>query len=86
MLCPTTSLATGPTCDEVLGKCAKAVEAQERQIQLCDLALNIAVDQNAQLNLRVKELEESNQSIFKNPAVMIALGVVVGAVVVGVAK
>jgi hypothetical protein len=56
------------------------VEAQEKEIKLCDLALVQSKDRIAALEKETRSLRESNEAWYKNPFVMAALGLAVGAV------
>lgn len=69
------------TCDSVLEKCALALDATKKQVELSDLAIKSLKEQNTQLVVNIKGLEDSNNAWYKNPFIMIGLGLVVGVVI-----
>jgi hypothetical protein len=67
-----------PKCDDVLSLCDKALQAKDKELELCDLGLKQTLDQKVQLETEVKDLNDRSSSIFRNPFFLIGLGLVGG--------
>lgn len=74
--------------DELLSKCNVAVEdcraaldARNKEIQLCRLGLIQSLDRQGQLNANLEDAQDKLGSPFRNPWLMIALGLVIGVAV-----
>lgn len=63
---------------ECIDKCDKAIAAQQELIQNLDLSLNICLKSNGSCFEKVDELEAKLESPFRNPFIMIGLGLVAG--------
>lgn len=70
-----------PTCDEVLTACNDAFEAKKRELQLCDLGLLQTLDQLDVTKRDLRDEIESNNKIWKNPYLLIGLGVITGVII-----
>lgn len=68
-------------CDAALGACDTALQDKKEQIRLCDIAVMQATDYGTLLNVQVKERDEELGAWYRNPFIMITLGIVTGAVV-----
>lgn len=77
LLClgPTKSLAD---CSAALAACDKALAAKDKVIEAKNVVIKKQDDVNGMLTQRVVELENSQSSIFKNPFVLIGLGIIGG--------
>lgn len=80
LLGPTQGMGT-ETCNSVLEKCDKALQETKKSLEISDLAVQTLRNQNQDLVVQVKELESSNSAWYKNPFLMIGLGLVVGVVI-----
>lgn len=72
------SKSLGAECSALIAACDKALEAKDNVIVAKDTIIKKQDDLNGMLNQRVIELENSQNSIFKNPFVLIGLGVIGG--------
>lgn len=72
-------------CEQALGSCAHLVDAQKKEIGLCRLGLTQSLDNNAMLSIEIKDKQDQLQSWYRNPFVMVAVGLVLGGVAVGAA-
>lgn len=65
---------------ECISKCDKAIAAQQELIQNLDLSLGICLKSNGACYEKVDELQAKLESPFRNPFIMIGLGLVAGLV------
>lgn len=69
----------GPTtCGGIIASCRKALDAKDKEIQLSDLAIKAAKDDNTRLNKEVEKKNDQLSSIFRNPFVLIGAGIIAG--------
>lgn len=68
-------------CDKALSACDSALEARNKEIKICNLALMQAVNKAETLNIQVKERESELSAWYRNPFIMITLGIVAGAII-----
>lgn len=68
-------------CDSALSACDEALNARKREVQLCQLALVQASHQAETLNVQLKDREEQLGAWYRNPFIMITLGIVAGAII-----
>lgn len=71
-------------CEETLKACDSALEAADQVIQAQDRQVQALEKAQEKAAKRIEELESQNESIWRNPAVMILLGVTGGLVIGGV--
>ena len=65
-------------CVEVVDQCKTALEARKREVELCRLGLQQSQSTNSQLN---EELEQKNKQLeawYRNPWLLLAIGLVGG--------
>lgn len=72
-------------CDTAVNVCGDLVDKQKTEIGLCRLGLTQSLNHSAMLDLELKDTQESLNAWYRNPFVMVALGLVVGGVAAGVA-
>lgn len=65
-------------CEAVIESCDKAVQAQEKELTLCDLAIKQTLNQKVQLESDVVRYEHELNSWYRNPLVLIPLGFILG--------
>lgn len=73
------------SCWDAVGACNQVVKAKDKEISLCQLGLVQTLDHAAMLDLELKDTQDKLQSWYRNPFVMVALGLIVGGVAVGAA-
>jgi hypothetical protein len=69
-----------PTCPEVLSACAAAYDARVEELRLSDLALTQSKDNSVQLTKEVEEANAKLDSLWRNPYVLIGVGLLGGAI------
>ena len=67
-----------PTCSDIITSCRKALGAKDKEIQLSDLAIKQAKDDNIRLNKEVEVKNDQLNSIFRNPIILIGAGLLAG--------
>lgn len=72
-------------CDRALESCQKTIEAKNKEIQLCRLALVQSIDRAEGLSLELEHKNNQLQSVFRNPLAMTTFGILIGIVVTGLA-
>jgi hypothetical protein len=72
-----------PSCQEVIAAADRAIEAKNKEIQICRLALDQTIDRALTLEKDVKDRDEKLSSPLRNPFVMATAGVLLGLVVAG---
>lgn len=77
-LIPLNSLAAD-SCEVTLGLCRSAIAEQEKSISLRDYGIQIRQDEVVRLQLENTKLREADTSLFKNPFIWAAVGVILGA-------
>ena len=73
------------TCLDVIKACDIALEKKEKEIELKDLALKQSQDHLSRTLGDLENAREQLGSPFRNPFIMVTVGVVLGIVVTGVA-
>jgi hypothetical protein len=63
---------------EVVDQCKTALDARKREIELCSLGLQQVQSSNAQLNEEIENKNAQLSAFYRNPWLMIALGLVAG--------
>jgi hypothetical protein len=76
-LMPTISFAA--TSEDVLAACDRALNAKIQEASLCGLGVQLRTDEMARITKENETLRSSNASLFKNPFVWAAIGVIFGA-------
>ena len=81
-LAPVMSLAdpARPSCDEVLKACDSALEARKLELGLSNTALLQRDGQVNDLKVQLKDTQDSLNAWYRNPYIMIGLGLLTGAV------
>ncbi len=74
---PTISLAE-TKCSDVIAACDKAIAAKDGEISAKNDVIKKQDDVNAMLNQKVVDLEAKDRSIFRNPYVLIGVGLIGG--------
>jgi len=69
------------TCDSVLEKCSIALSETKKQVEISDLAIKTLKEQNTDLYVQVRDLQESANAWYKNPFILIGVGLVLGVVI-----
>ena len=72
-------------CWEAIGACQAVVDAQKKELSLCKLGLVQTLDQLGMVNLELNDAKDDLRAWYRNPFVMVALGMLVGGVAIGVA-
>lgn len=67
------------SCEVTLGLCRQAVNEQAKSIDLRDYGIQIRQDEVVRLQVENSKLKEADTSIWKNPFVFAAIGVILGA-------
>ena len=81
MLSQPTALAetkTPPSCKDVIAACDKALEKKTKELELADLSAKQSRAQAEALAVENRALQDSNNSLLRNPFAMTLLGIVVG--------
>lgn len=90
MLATTTARADCPNtlekCDQAVSACKVALDARNEEIQLCRLGLVQSIDQSAGLYEELEKSKAQLQSPLRNPFIMTTVGIVLGIIVIGIAK
>ena len=73
------SSAKAATDKELLNACENALYAKDREATLCDLGVRLREDEMARLNAENVRLREQGTSVWSNPFIWAAVGVIVGA-------
>jgi hypothetical protein len=68
-------------CDTALNACIKALDARTEQVQALDLALTESRKEADSLRASGREKDEQLSAWYRNPFVMMALGLVAGVAV-----
>lgn len=77
-----TVLAETPTCNSVLQKCDEALQARKKELNLCNLALTQNLSETGELSTKLSDSEDKLNSIWRNPFLLIGLGLVGGVLLV----
>lgn len=92
---PTPSPSPTPkiTCNQIIQACDAAlaakndtIEKKDRALQLADLAIQHAQDDTVRSYNELNELKESQNNIWHNPFLWVAVGLIGGILVRGLAK
>ena len=78
MLTLKSTVTRATECTDVIKAADQTINLKDKQIDAQDKLIGKQNDMNQMLNDRVVELESSNNSIFKNPFLYLALGLVGG--------
>lgn len=82
MLATNICLAKSPvSCKDVIKAADKVLEEKNKEITLADLAIKVTKDDNERLNKLVEEKDHKLSSIWRNPWVLIGLGVLAGTII-----
>jgi hypothetical protein len=73
-------------CDKAVESCKSALDARKEEIKLCRLGLMQSLERNSDLESQVSDQNQKLQSPFRNPFIMTTVGVVLGILVIGIAK
>ena len=66
-------------CDNALMLCGQTVDAKNKEIQICRLGLKQSINSSALLRLEIKDRDEQLGRFYRNPFIMLGLGLVGGA-------
>jgi hypothetical protein len=77
---------SGLSCEDVLKKCDAALDAKNRQIEKLELGLTKQTERVADLSAQVEDKNQQLQAWYRNPFVMLSIGLVTGAAVITFAK
>lgn len=67
-----------PSCKDVIAACDDALAAKDKALELANVGLNQAKDQNGKLSQEVNDLREANGRWYHNPFVMFVFGAAAG--------
>jgi hypothetical protein len=81
MLLSVSTTAIAVTPDEVIKACDSALEARKEELRLCNLGIKIRTDENVRLEKENADLRDASGVWYKNPFLLIALGLVGGVVI-----
>lgn len=73
-----TSLAAGPSCEQVLDSCDAALKAKQRELDLSDLGVKIRDEDRQRLLTENRELRSQGSSFWTNPFLWATIGLFVG--------
>jgi hypothetical protein len=78
-------LSARADCLVALQKCDEALQARERQVQICDLALRQSLERGMLANLEIRDKDAQLSAWYRNPFTVGTIGALVGLVVAGIA-
>lgn len=71
-------------CNNVLTKCGETVKAKNKELNLCHIGLKQSLEFSAETNKQLDSANEKLASPFRNPFLLIPLGIALG-ILAGVA-
>lgn len=77
----TQNTAKAQTCDDVLSKCRNAVNMLEVEVEQLELGLADTRDAYVHLSRELKEEKEKNSAWYKNPYLLIGVGLITGVII-----
>ena len=82
----TNTVYADPACDKVIKACDSLVAAQKEQLSAQNKVIQHDIDELVKAYKTINERDDQLSSVFRNPFVMVGLGILVGGLTVALVK